>query len=488
MHNGKFDSHFSLNHGIELGNNVRDTMIAACLLNENMHNYSLSSVGKLYPDVPQKAEKLLYAHISSKFGVPATRHCMSELHRLSGDDSIAVDYAKSDTLSTLGIFHKQAEQLYGQNLDLVYDIENRLLHVLRKMERRGIHIDRARLAEVKKATEDLQMEVYQNIPLTEDCIPMNTRSNADLQEYFRMHEITEWNYTAPTTRNPNGLPSFNKTFLNSNEPGKVLVQARAIDNFINMFLNPIDNFIHEDHIHTNFNQTKGEYAYGTKTGRLSSNHPNMQQVPKRDEMLGRLFRSVFIARPGYTYVELDYSQAEPRLFSHYSGEPVLIHGYNSSPAIDMHDVAAEYMSITRKIAKNLNLGLQYAMGKAKLAASLGVDLHVATSMYQRWNKTFPKVREFTKKAAIRAEQRGFVKTILGRRARFDDSRFSYKAANRIVQGGAADILKFKMVQLDDWIEKENLSESVMMLLNIHDAVLFMIKDEIVDESDRKSVV
>jgi DNA polymerase-1 len=201
--------------------------------------------------------------------------------------------------------------------------------------------------------------------------------------------------------------------------------------------------------------------------------------------LGRLFRSVFVARSGYTLVEFDYSQAEPRLFCHYSKEPVLIEGYNRTPPIDMHSITANYMHITRTMAKGLNLGLQYTMGVTKLAKSLGLEEDTARDMYYRWKDTFPNVSKFTKLAGRIAEERGYVKTILNRRARFPDPRWAYRAANRIIQGGSADILKFKMVEVDSYLAKEELEDDVRMLLNIHDAILFEIRDEILEETIAK---
>ena len=482
-HNGKFDSHQSINHGIELSNKIKDTMIAAALLDENARSYSLENVAARLPDIPQKKGAELYEYMRNKLPVAMTKKdYMGHFFELSGDDPMAHEYAGGDTLTTWHVREKQKKGLYTENLEFVYNLENRLLHVLRKMERRGISVDMAELDRVKKEVEDLQVEAYQNIPLKDDLTPINIRSGKDLQEYFEMHNLTDWEFTAPTEKHPNGQPSFTKGFLEQSDAGRLLLQAKAVDHFKNSFVDPIDQYIYDGVIYTNFNQTQGEYSTGTKTGRLSCTQPNMQQVPKRDEQLGRIFRKLFVARPGFTFVEFDYSQAEPRLFSHYSDEKILIEGYNSSPAIDMHDIAAKYMGITRKKAKNLNLGLQYTMGVAKLAKQLHVPEQEAREMYYRWKRTFPNVSQFTKMASQVAEQRGYVKTILGRRARFPDPRWSYRSANRIVQGGSADILKYAMVKLDDWIVLTNQEDDIRMLLNIHDAILFEIRDEILGKS------
>jgi len=480
VHNGGFDSHFSLIDGIELGNKLKDTLIGANLLDENQRGYSLDHCASLHPDIPQKKGELLYAHIAESFGVPATRASMSHFHRLAGSDKLACEYAAGDTLTTYHLAQKQAPELYGQHLDYVYDLENKLIHVLRKMERRGVLMDMERLYAVKREVEEARIELHLRVPLKSDFTPMNTNSNKDLQEYFTMCDVLEWEYTKPTERNPHGQPSFKKTFLASNDPGRFLLQVKALDGLKSKFLDPVGDFIYNDTLHTKFNQVSGEYGRGTKTGRLSSNSPNMQQVPKRDKALGQLFRSIFIARPGYTLIEYDYSQIEPRLFSHYSDEPVLLSGYNSSPAIDMHSIAASYMGITREMAKSLNLGIMYTMGREKLAKQLGVSIDVATDMYYRWQQTFPNVKRLTKQASHVAETRGYVKTILGRRARFPDPRWAYRAANRIVQGGAADILKYMLVKVDDYLVANGLEEDVRMLLTIHDSILFEIRDDILE--------
>ena len=395
---------------------------------------------------------------------------MAYFHKLAGNDEIGVEYAKGDTISTYQLYKKQERDLYAEQLDVVVGLENELTYVLRKMESRGIKIDLDAVNILKEEIDELLIEAYKNIPLTEDLETINVKSNKDLQKYFEYLNITDW----PVTEK--GNPSFNGNYLKGLEEGEAILHARKLDHFKNSFLDPLNDYIFNGRIYTNFNQTTGEFG-GTKTGRLSSFGPNMQQIPKRDEYIGRKYRKIFIADEGFSLIEFDYSQAEPRLFSHYSREPILIDGYNSTPFIDMHSVAAEMMNIDRKKAKNLNLGMMYAMGSLKLALSLGVTVEEAKTIIRRWYKTFPRVGVFTKSASERAEQRGYVKTILGRRARFNDLRFSYKAANRIVQGGSADILKWKIVELNRWIENNNYDNVVHILLNIHDSLVLQIRDD-----------
>lgn len=476
MHNGKFDMHFCQNHGISLGKNLSDTMIRGALLDENKFSYSLKNLCKGYK-IAQKDD--INDYIAEKFNVPK-KNAMGHFWRLHGQDEKAVHYAAQDTLATYQLWEAQARDLYAQQMDVILSIEEELIYVLQKMERQGVKIDQAEADSLKEEIEALQVEAYQNIPLTEDLEIVNVKSNKDLQKYFEFLGIEDW----PVTEK--GNPSFTKNYLKGFEEGEQIMHARKLDHFMNSFIDPLAEHIHNGRVYTNFNQTAGEFG-GTRTGRLSSYGPNMQQIPKRDKMIGPKYRKIFIPDEEFLLIEFDYSQMEPRLFTHYSNEPILLDGYNQTPFIDMHDIACQYMGLyeqygtddsgrdsARSFAKNLNLGMMYAMGALKLAIALGCTEDEAKSIRNRWYRTFVKVREFTKAAAERAEQRNYVKTILGRRCHITDPRFSYKAANRIVQGGCSDILKWKLVQINRWIEKNDLDDVCKMLLTIHDSILFEI--------------
>lgn len=486
-HNIKFDAHFSENHGVRLGNKLVDTMTMEALIDENQRSYSLENVAKRYPDIPQKKGHDLYRHIAEMVGCQPNSKSMAHFHRLNGEDPVAVEYAESDTLATYHLYDRQRKHLYAQELEVVADLENKLTYTLQKMERKGVKIDLEEAERAKKEIQDLHIEAYQQIPLQEDLSPVNVRSSKDLKEYFEHCDITDWPYTDPTERYPEGQPSFKADFLGKNQEGIVILNARKLDHIINSFVEPFENFIHNGRIHTNFNQSRSEFG-GAKPGRLSSYGPNMQQVPKRDKQLGKIFRKMFVPDDNYVLIEYDYSQAEPRLYAHYSNEPILIEGYNKTPFVDMHAITAEMMGISRESAKSLNLGIMYAMGSEKLSISLGISIEQAKAIIRRWYQTFRNVSSFTRRAADVAEQRGYVKTILGRRARFPDPRWAYRAANRIIQGGSADILKWKMVEIDRWIEKNNYEDVVHMLLNIHDSIVFQIHKDYVHLIDEIKIV
>lgn len=472
-HNVKFDMHASENHGIKLGNRVKDTMVREALIDENRFSYSLANVGKHYP-VSQKRGKELYDHIARIVGCKSDGSSMAFFHRLSGDDNLANDYAAGDTLSTKQIYDCQEKEIYGQSLDVVEGMESELTYVLQKMERKGMKVDLEETEKMKTKIADMHLEAYKQLPLKAETLePINIRSGKDLEEYFKWCEIDDWPFTDPTERFPEGQPSFNKDYLETHDEGLYILQARKFDHLINSFITPLDTHIHNSRIHTNFNQARGEFG-GAKPGRLSSSNPNMQQVPKRDVLLGKIFRKIFVPDDEFVFVEYDHSQAEPRLYAHYSNEQILIDGYNATPFVDMHSIVSKMMNISRGDAKHLNLGIMYTMGADKLSKKLKIPLDHAKSIMYRYYKTFTNVRGFTRRAAEVAEGRTYVRTILGRRARFPDPRWSYRAANRIIQGSSADILKWKMCKINQWIEHNNYSDVVHMLLNIHDAIVFQI--------------
>lgn len=476
LHHAKFDMHMSQNHGIQI-KDIEDSMTYEALLNENKFSYSLENCCKSY-NIEQKKGKELYEHIARNFGCKPNRDSMGLFYKLNGQDPIAVEYACGDNISTYQLWNEQKKELSNQNLEQVASLENELTYVLQKMERKGVKIDLQEAERVKKEIDQLHYDAYLQIPLTEELETINVRSGKDLKKYFELCGIDDWPMTAPTDRHPEGQPSFRKNFLGLSDEGMLILNARKYATLKAMFLDNLDSFIYNGRIHTNFNQTMGEFG-GTKTGRLSSNYPNMQFIPKRDEFTGKIIRKMYIPDNDFIFVEFDYSQAEPRLFSHYSGEPILIEGYNKTPFIDMHSIAAQYMNISRSVAKNLNLGIMYTMGVDKLAASLNIPREQAADIMKRWYRTFRKVGSFTRDAGEVGAARGYVRTILGRRARFPDPRFSYRAANRIVQGGSSDILKYKMVELNRWIEDNKYDDICQMLLNIHDAILFQIhKDQL----------
>jgi DNA polymerase I-like protein with 3'-5' exonuclease and polymerase domains len=214
------------------------------------------------------------------------------------------------------------------------------------------------------------------------------------------------------------------------------------------------------------------------TGRFSYNNPNLQQIPARNKELGPRIRSLFIPEEGMTWGCFDYSQQEPRLVTHYAaldglyGVEEVLDAYNGGEA-DFHQIVAEMANIPRSQAKTINLGLFYGMGKNKLQAELGVSKENAEDLFRTYHDKVPFVKMLMESVMRRAQDRGRVRTLLGRRCRFDlwepnqfgihkalpheealsehgpgiKRAYTYKALNRLIQGSAADMTKKAMVEL-----------------------------------------
>jgi DNA polymerase I-like protein with 3'-5' exonuclease and polymerase domains len=288
-------------------------------------------------------------------------------------------------------------------------------------------------------------------------------------------------------------PSFRKEWLAScdHEVAKLINQARENDKIAGTF---IDSYIRKGHvngrIHCMFNQLKSDDS-GTVSGRFSSSNPNLQNIPARHPILGPLMRSMFIPEEGMLWGSLDWSQIEYRLLVHYASitkgidASEAVRMYRTDPKTDFHTMAAEITGVPRKQAKNINFGVVYGMGVAKLAADLGLSVEDAQEIMGQFQENAPFMRGMLDRCSNAAADRGFIKTILGRKRRFEtwevkwrsgdgtmnteyvDTKdldtfvaahnvrvtprraFTHKALNALLQGSAADLMKQAMVQMWD---------------------------------------
>jgi DNA polymerase I-like protein with 3'-5' exonuclease and polymerase domains len=264
-----------------------------------------------------------------------------------------------------------------------------------------------------------------------------------------------------------------------------------LDKLSNTFLESIKNFVYNGRIHADIHQLRGEIG-GTITGRLSYSNPNLQQLPNYTN-IGMGIRSIFMPEEGHRWGCFDYSQQEPRLVVHYAlatlgttGVASIADAYHEGEA-DFHSMVADIANIPRKQAKTINLGLFYGMGKAKLQAQLGVTEERAKDLLQTYHSAVPFVKQLIYHTMDRAQERGWIRTVLGRKCRFNmwepatfgmhkpqtfeeaslehGSRnikraFTYKALNKLIQGSAADMTKKAMVNLKN--------EGLLPMIQIHD--------------------
>ena len=460
-HNLKFDIHMAANAGVLLtGCPLSCTMNNQALIDEHTPSFSLDALTKYYGVTPKKKESI-GQHIAATLGVPNDRHVMGHYHRLPGTDPLGVVYAEDDALSTWEIYQAQLTLLEEQRLDRVWATENSFMKVLYKMERHGIKIDEEALA-------GSIVEAESRIKHAREALPdgFNPNSGAQTRRYVEQFR-TDW----PKTKL--GNPSFQAKWLKSFPEGRNVVALRQWLKVLTGTLLPLrDEHTFNGRVHTHFNQNKVD-DYGTVSGRISSNNPNLLAVTKHERELAEVIRRVFVADDGYTMVERDYSQCEPCLFAHYSGDTQLLEGYRATPPRDVHTIVAELFNADRgTTAKRMNMGMFTGMSARTFADHMDMPYGEAKQLWDKWNTMFPRIGKFQAQAKARMLKKGYVHTLLGRRARMDDRRFAYRATSRIIQGGNADIIKYKMVQVDEQFPE------CPMLLSAYDNLLFQVPERI----------
>ena len=296
------------------------------------------------------------------------------------------------------------------------------------------------------------------------------------------------------------MASFQAPWLEAHDHDlpKMIVQARKINKARTTFVEKmILGHQSNGRIHAEAHPLRNDSG-GTVSGRFSYSNPNLQQVPARDPELGKLIRSLFIPEQDAIWGAFDYSQQEPRLTVHYANKMNLrgaadaVKAYSEDGA-DFHQIVADMANIPRKQAKNINLGLTYGMGHAKLIKELGVEEDEARTLLDQYHQRVPFIRALQDQCARVALERGHIKTRGGRKCRFDrwepvhgdglplpeeEARdtygnirrsYTYKALNRLIQGSAADMTKIAM--LDLW------KEGYIPHLQIHDELDYSVESE-----------
>jgi len=257
---------------------------------------------------------------------------------------------------------------------------------------------------------------------------------------------------------------------------------RELSKLKSTYADALERMVREDgRIHTTYHQT------GAATGRLSSNDPNLQNIPIRTE-LGRGIRKAFKAAPGYTLASLDYSQIELRVLAHLCEEPQLVRAFNERE--DVHTVTAQAMfpgeSVSkekRRLAKMLNYAVLYGVTEFGLAQQLGIGFGVseARELIKQYNERFSSVKEFTQSIIAEAKSKGFTTTLRGRRryfpdihaSRLNDRKYAERQAmNAPIQGTAADMMKLAMLKCSAVLA----DSPSRMLLNVHDEIVFEVAD------------
>ena len=278
--------------------------------------------------------------------------------------------------------------------------------------------------------------------------------------------------------------------------GGLKKQREYIQDYVDILTNSFDG-----RIHTSYNQIKDIEADfgdggGTATGRLSSSGPNLQNIPSHDPEKAKFIRKVFVARPGYTFIESDYSVVEFRAWGHASGDPKMLDFLNT-PGADIHKKIASQAfklpedQITKKlrdIAKQTVYGMVYGRGTYSIAKEYGMDQAEVDRFVSGFFKMFPEATQYLESQAGLMAQQGYTTNIFGRRRRalniFSKDKFLRSSAERQArnfpfQSAAADVIFVAMIKLDKALSKYG--TEVKMLLQIHDSLVVEIKDELLEE-------
>ena len=464
FHNAMYDVCFIRAAGLKINGMIVDTMIAGSLVDENRFRYDLGSMGRDYLGIG-KNEAVL-KETADLWGVEAK----SEMYKLPA--MYVGEYAEQDAEVTLKLWQEMKKQMYHEDVEDIFKLETELFPCLVDMRFLGVRVDTEAAYELKQQLLTEEKECLYKVK-KETSIDVQIWAARSIEKVFQKLNLP-YDLTAKTNS-----PSFTKNFL-QNHPHpmvKLIARAREINKSHTTFIDTILKHQHKGRIHAEINQIRSDSG-GTVTGRFSYNNPNLQQIPARNKELGPRIRSLFIPENNCQWGCFDYSQQEPRLVTHYAsldglyGVDEVLDAYNEGEA-DFHQIVSDMANIPRSQAKTINLGLFYGMGKNKLQAELGVSKEDAEDLFRTYHDKVPFVKMLMESVMRRAQDKGRVRTLLGRRCRFnlwepnqfgihkalnhEDAlaehgpgirrAFTYKALNRLIQGSAADMTKKAMVDL-----------------------------------------
>ena len=471
----KYDRHVFANHGIEVQGYVHDTMLQSYVL--EVHK-------------PHGLASLAERHLGRK-GIHYEDLCGKGAHQIpfaQVDVAKAAEYSCEDSDQTLDVHRVLWPQLQADDrLRFVYELEIASSEALYRIERNGVLIDAPTLAkqshELGSRIHALEQEAYEIAGQ-----PFNLGSPKQLGEIF-FDKL--------------GLPVIKKTATGARStdeevleklaedyplPAKIL-EHRGLSKLKGTYTDKLAQLAHPDtgRVHTHYAQAVAV------TGRLSSNDPNLQNIPIRTPE-GRRVREAFVAPAGSVIASADYSQIELRIMAHISGDEALLRAFHEG--IDVHRAtaaevfgveAAQVSSEQRRYAKVINFGLIYGMSAFGLAKALAIDNTAAKNYITRYFERFAGVKQYMDDTRAQAKARGYVETVFGRRLYLPEinspngprrSGAERAAINAPMQGTAADLIKLSMVAVQKALDDQQ--RGTRMIMQVHDELVFEVPEAEVD--------
>jgi DNA polymerase I-like protein with 3'-5' exonuclease and polymerase domains len=505
MHNAPYDLGWLSTWDVPMPRRIEDTMMQAAMIDENRLEYGLDYICKVN-GIPGKDEQLL-REVCHAFGIPRTL-MKANLWRLP--EKFVAPYAEQDAQATLMLGRKQAPEIIDQELTEAYQLEVDLIPLWIEMRRRGIAVD------VIKAEENAERLSQEVAGLVKELSPKSGFGRqldiSDLHSPESLERLFD-NHSLPYPRTPKtDRGQFESDWMRAHPHWlpKAIANIRFRHMVAEKFLrNFVISFSSRGRIHSEIHPLRSDDG-GTRSYRLSYSNPPLQQMSAGrvpgTEWVKPIVRGVFLPEVGERWFAPDYSQQEPRLTVHYAAESKVygweeaVDYYTNDPDADYHQMVADMAGITRKVAKIINLGLAYGMGRAKLAADLGMTLEEADRLFAMYHDKVPFVKLLTDKCASRVKLKGYIKLLDGARCRFDmwelvwrekgekfrpplpwdlakkewgDRRirraFTHKAMNRLIQGGAARQTKLAM--------RDCMRMGEIPLIQMHDELGFSLDSE-----------
>lgn len=449
-------------YGIKVPNINFDTMISAYLLNYETKDDICYLANKLNIYIPSYDKKEV---VTSEEAI--RRAILKAKFIYNTKDKLYEDMKRED------------------NIYLFESIEMPLAKVLAKMETTGIRVD-------KKVLEEMGTEIKIKLEILTRDIYNYAGEEFNINSPKQLGEILFDKLKLPgAKKNKNGYATDIDVLKKLTEYPIInkILEYRALAKLYSTYIDGIISTIREDgKIHTIYTQTL------TRTGRLSSIEPNLQNIPMRSEY-GRLIRKAFIPEDNSVILSSDYSQIELRVFAHLSGVNDLINAFkegvdiHTKTAMDIFKVPMEGVTKNmRRQAKAVNFGILYGISSYGLAEDIGIPVKEAKEFINKYFETYPGVKDYMDKEIDEAKRNGYVKTIMNRKRVIEELKSSNymvrsmgerMALNTPVQGSASDILKKAMVEISDIFEKENIKSK--MLLQVHDELIFNVYNDEIDK-------
>jgi DNA polymerase-1 len=476
-HHLKYDAHVLANYGIALNGQRFDSMLESYVLNSVATRHDMDSAAEKYLGV----KTIHYEDVAGKGAKQITFNQV--------DVDRAAEYSAEDADVTLQLHLKLWPQIEAlPALKEVYEtIEQPLVSVLYRMERKGVLVDRE-LLKIQSSELAARMQELQALAHAEAGGVFNVDSPKQLQE------ILFGKLGIPVTRKtPTGQPSTAEDVLEELAATyplpKLILEYRGVAKLKSTYTDNLPKQIDPatGRIHTSYHQAVAA------TGRLSSTDPNLQNIPIRTKE-GRRIRQAFIAPPGRSLVAADYSQIELRIMAHLSGDASLLQAFAEDR--DVHQATAAEVFATplgdvtanqRRSAKAINFGLMYGMSAFGLARQLGISRGDAQKYMDVYFERYPGVKRYMEDTRRKARETGFVETVFGRRLYLPEiqsrnqalRQYAERSAiNAPMQGTAADIIKRAMISVDGWLRSSGVSACLIM--QVHDELVLEVADEAVE--------